>query len=85
MEIKPRERSRCLKREKSLLNISFKYHNAQFYSYTYKHIHIHTHTYVYMYTQRYITLEASLIAWAVKNLSAMQETWVRSLGVEDSL
>ena len=38
-----------------------------------------------MYTQRYITLEASLIAWAVKNLSAMQETWVQSLGMEDSL
>ena len=29
--------------------------------------------------------EASLVAQLVKNLSAMQETWVRSLGQEDPL
>ena len=28
---------------------------------------------------------ASLVAQTVKNLHAMQETWVRSLGQEDSL
>ena len=28
---------------------------------------------------------ASLVAWTVKNLSAMQETWVQSLGQEDPL
>ena len=28
---------------------------------------------------------ASLVAQLVKNLPAMQETWVRSLGLEDSL
>ena len=27
----------------------------------------------------------SLVAWMVKNLPAMQETWVRSLGQEDPL
>ena len=48
-------------------------------------IHTHTHIYIYINTHRYITLEASLIAWAVKNLSAMQETWVQSLGAEDPL
>ena len=31
------------------------------------------------------TLRASLVAQLVKNLPAMQETWVRSLGWEDSL
>ena len=30
-------------------------------------------------------LWASLVAQRVKNLSAMQETWVRSLGQEDSV
>ena len=30
-------------------------------------------------------LWASLVAQLVKNLSAMQETWVRSLGLEDPL
>ena len=29
--------------------------------------------------------EASLVAQKVRNLPAMQETWVRSLGREDSL
>ena len=30
-------------------------------------------------------VSASLVAQIVKNLSAMQETWVQSLGQEDSL
>ena len=33
----------------------------------------------------YIYISASLIAQIVKNQSAMQETWVRSLGWEDPL
>ena len=40
--------------------------------YTHTHTHTHTHT-------------ASLVAQAVKNLPAMQETWVPSLGQEDPL
>ena len=32
-----------------------------------------------------LRLSASLVAQPVKNLPAMQETWVRSLGWEDSL
>ena len=32
-----------------------------------------------------ISLGASLVAQMVKNLPAMQETWVRSLGWEDPL
>ena len=31
----------------------------------------------------YVTYVAALVAQAVKNLSAMQETWVQSLGWED--
>ena len=30
-------------------------------------------------------LEASLVAQMVKNLPAMQETWIQSLGQEDAL
>ena len=33
----------------------------------------------------YICMRASLIALSVKNLPAMQETWVRFLGQEDPL
>ena len=33
----------------------------------------------------YSTLRASLVAQTVKNLSAAKETWMRSLGWEDSL
>ena len=33
----------------------------------------------------YKTLGTSLVAQTVKNLSTMQETWVQSLGQEDSL
>ena len=36
-------------------------------------------------TQAYTMLEASLVAQMVKNLPAMQKTWVQSLGREDSL
>ena len=42
------------------------------------------HIYVYIYTYMYIN-GASLIAQSVKNLPAMQETWVRFLGWEDPL
>ena len=40
------------------------------------YINIYTHTYIY---------GASLVAQLVKNLPAMWETWVRSLGCEDPL
>ena len=33
----------------------------------------------------HLTVWSSLAAQMVKNLPAMQETWVRSLGLEDSL
>ena len=33
----------------------------------------------------YVTFWASLVAQLVKNLPAMRETWVQSLGWEDSL
>ena len=33
----------------------------------------------------FINLSASLVAQMVKNLPAMRETWIRSLGWEDSL
>ena len=36
-------------------------------------------------TSRAATLRASVAAQTVKNLPAMQETWVQSLGQEDSL
>ena len=35
--------------------------------------------------QKYIHTWASLVAKMVKNLPAMQDTWVRSLGQEDPL
>ena len=45
---------------------------------------------VYSGTMRYLSplflsVGASLVAQTVKNLPAMQETWVRSLGWEDPL
>ena len=43
---------------------------------THTHTHTHTHTRIFW---------ASLMAQMVKNLPAMQETWVRSLGWEDLL
>ena len=36
-------------------------------------------------TQNYAEKEASLVAQLVKNLPAVQETWVQSLGREDPL
>ena len=38
-----------------------------------------------MYVHMYVCIPASLIAQLVKNLPAMQETWVRFLGQKDSL
>ena len=40
---------------------------------------------VYIYIQRYTSTWASLVAQRVKNLPAMWETWVQSLGWEDPL
>ena len=37
------------------------------------------------FTSLHAPRQASLVAQTVKNLPAMQETWVRSLGWEDSL
>ena len=58
------------------------------YIYIYTHTHTHTHTYTYMYMCVYIYIYiymASLVAHMVKNLSAVQETWVWSLGLENPL
>ena len=46
-------------------------------------IHTHTHTHTHTYTFTYIG--ASLVAQMAKNLPAVQETGVRSLGWEDPL
>ena len=43
------------------------------------YINTHTHTYICMLSAAY------LVAQMVKNLPAMQEIWVQSLGREDSL
>ena len=43
----------------------------------FKYTHTHTHTHIYIF--------ASLIAQLVKNLPAMWETWVQSLGWVDPL
>ena len=48
-------------------------------SLSYTHTHTHTHTRIYVY------LWASLVAQMVKNLPAMQETWIKSLSQNDSL
>ena len=39
----------------------------------------------YIYTDRVVCTWASLVAQMVKDLPAMHETWVRSLGQEDPL
>ena len=57
------------------------------------HAHTHTHTQTHItcntvYKNFYLILLhkwASLVSQMVKNLSAMQETWVQSLGWEDPL
>ena len=52
--------------------------------YIYLCIYIYIYTiYIYIVQLKYIW--ASLLAQMVKNLLAMQETWIRSLGHEDSL
>jgi len=53
---------------------------------TYVYMYIYMYMYVYIYTHTYIYIwQASLVAQSVKNLPAMQETWVWSLGREDPL
>ena len=50
------------------------------------HTHTHTHTHVlYMYYIHIHTHTHTQVAQLVKNLPAMQETWVWSLGWEDTL
>ena len=46
------------------------------------YIRMYICVYIYTYTRMYM---ASLVAQRVKNLPAMQETWVRFLGWEDPL
>ena len=45
----------------------------------YTHTHTHTHTHIYMY------FRASLVAQTVKNRPTMEDTYVRSWGLEDPL
>ena len=45
----------------------------------------HLHTSIYNTTNLYIFIGASLVAQMVKNLPAMQETPVQSLGQEDPM
>ena len=49
----------------------------------YTHTHTHTHTHTYTYPLQYSW--ASLVVQMVKNLPAVWETWVQSLGWEDPL
>ena len=46
------------------------------------HVCVHTCVYIYLYTHT-PTYGAFLMAQLVKNLPAMQETWVQPLGRED--
>ena len=46
------------------------------------HVCVHTCVYIYLYTHTH-TYGAFLMAQLVKNLPAMQETWVQPLGRED--
>ena len=41
--------------------------------------------FIYIYSYSYMNMKASLVAQTVKNLPAMQKTWVWSLGWEDLL
>ena len=62
---------------------------------THIHAHICTHIYIYnlhirikhthTYTHTHIHIWASMVTQMVKNLPAVQETWVRSLNQEDIL
>ena len=45
----------------------------------------HSDSDIYVYVCAYYINGASLLAQTVKNLPAMQETWVQSLGWEDPL
>ena len=45
----------------------------------------HSDSDIYVYVCVYYINGASLLAQTVKNLPAMQETWVQSLGLEDPL
>ena len=51
----------------------------------YVYIYIYTYSCIYIYIHIYTYLWASLVAQIVKNLPAMQETQVPSLGQEDPL
>ena len=53
--------------------------------YTYMCIHIYIHTYIHIYLCIHVYTWASHVAQLVKNLPAMRETWVGSLGWEDPL
>ena len=44
-----------------------------------------SHSFIIIYLQYFPVLRASLVAQLVKNLPAMRETWVRSLGWEAPL
>ena len=54
------------------ITLSFSFYVYVYYTHTHTHIHTHTHT------------PAFLLAQSVKNLRAVQETWIRSLGWEDA-
>ena len=51
----------------------------------YVYIYIYTYSCIYIYIHIYTYIWASLVAQIVKNLPAMQETQVPSLGQEDPL
>ena len=44
-------------------------------------MYAHTHVYAYVF----VYIQASLVAQTVKNLRAIQETWVQSLAWKDPL
>ena len=44
-----------------------------------------THLPLFKKIEIWLNCTASLVAWTAKNLPAMQETWVQSLGGEDPL
>ena len=55
------------------------------YIYVYIHTHIYIHTHAHTHTHTNTHIQASMVTQMVKNLPAMQETWVRSLNQEDIL
>ena len=55
---------------------------------THTHTHTHRNTYIYMYMCVHMCVyiyRAFLVAQTVNNLPAIQETWVQTLGWEDSV